>query len=298
MSLFERLDVRPYEELGVLRARRAMAAVTRSQTAPLPVARVEDVTVPGAVGRLPTRVYDPAPGAGLPLVVYVHGGGFSLGNVEAADGPCRRLAETAKVVVASVEYRLAPESPFPAGLEDCRAAVDWLLDDPGRVGAGDGRILVGDSAGAHLVASTSVQRRDAGLRPADAQVLIYPTVRPARGNPFRSYEENADAPLMSRSTMTWFWDQYLPASHDPTDPRIDLLRCPDFRGLPRTLIVAAELDPLRDEGLELAARMAEDGVPVETSLYEGAVHGFWWLDAALGQAAELDGELAAFIGRL
>lgn len=298
MSLFERLDVRPYEELGILRARRAMAGVTRSQSAPVPMARVEDIAVPGAVGRLPARIYDPSPGDELPLVVYVHGGGFTLGNVEAADGPCRRLANMAQAVVVSVEYRLAPESPFPAGLEDCIAAVDWLLEDPGRVGAGGRRILMGDSAGGHLVASTSVHRRDAGLSAADAQVLVYPTVRPARGNPSPSYVENADAPLMTRSTMTWFWDQYLLEVSDAADPRIDLLRCRDFRGLPRTLIVAAELDPLRDEGLEFGARLAADGVPVETSLYEGGVHGFWWLDAMLEQAAELDRELAEFIGRL
>lgn len=298
ISMFQRLDVRPYEELGILRARRAMGAVTRSQNTPVPVARVEDITVPGAIGKLPTRVYDPAPGKELPLVVYVHGGGFSLGSVDAADGPCRRLAAAAQVVVASVEYRLAPESPFPAGLEDCQAAIDWLLKHPDRVGAGSKRILIGDSAGAHLVTATSVHRRDEGLAAADGQVLIYPTVRPAHGNPFPSYVENADAPLMTRSTMIWFWDLYLSASREASDPRIDLLRCKDFRGLPPTLLVAAELDPLRDEGIELAERLAADGVPVETLLYPGAVHGFWWLDGVLKQAAELDADLARFIDQV
>lgn len=297
VSVFQRLDVRPYEELGILRARRTMSAVTRSQSPPVEVARVEDITIRGAIGALPTRIFDPAPGQDLPLVVYVHGGGFSLGNVDAADGPCRRLATTAQVVVAAIEYRLAPESPFPAGLEDCQAAVDWLLTHPSRVGAGPRRVLVGDSAGAHLVAATSMLRRDAGLPPADAQVLIYPTVRPAKDNPFPSYVENADAPLMTRATMRWFWDQYLSTPDDASDPRIDLLRCTDFSGLPPTLLVTAELDPLRDEGLELAARLAADGVPVQTVLFDGAVHGFWWLDGVLQQAAELDSVLAEFLAQ-
>ena len=204
--------------------------------------------------------------------------------------------------MVSLGYRLAPESPFPAGLEDCEAAVGSLMDDPTRVGAAGPVVLHGDSAGAHLMAATAVRRRDAGLLEPAAMVLVYPTVRPVRGSRSRSLHENAEAPLMTRATLTWMWDQYLAAGRASgagaaTRPQdLDLLAGP-LHDLPATLVVGAELDPLRDDALDLATGLGRDGVPVEHVELPGAVHGFWWLDAALSQAAELDDLVAGFLDR-
>lgn len=291
---FDRLGVRPYEELGVLLARRAMASVTKSQSPKRAIAQVTDVLVPGAQGQLPVRIYDPAPASPLPVVIYLHGGGFSLGGVHEADGPCRRVARSASAVVMAVEYRLAPESPFPQGLDDVTAAIDHLItwDRPGGVTA---RVVLGDSAGGHLAASVAISRRGPQGTGLDGLALIYPCVRPAAYSPFSSYVDNANAPLMTRRTMEWFWDLYVPAGLDPTNPRLDLLQVPDLSGLPPTLVVTAELDPLRDEGRAFATRLEHDGSPVLHREFQAAPHGFWWLDGPLQQAAELDILLARFI---
>jgi acetyl esterase len=294
VNAFAAQNVRPNEQLGVLGARRAMEYVTRSQGERTRIPVVRDILVPGADGLLPARVYDPAPQDELPLVVYVHGGGWTLGSVQAADGPCRRLAQQARCVVVSLEYRLAPESPFPAPLDDCVAAIGWILDDPARIVANPTCIVtLGDSAGGNLVLAAALQRRDQGGRQPDAQMLVYPCVTSPHENSLPSMTENADAPVLTAKTMAWYWDTYLGGKQ--ADSRVDILRTADLSGLPPTLVVAAGLDPLRDEASLLADRLVEAGVDTFLSVYDGAVHGFWWLDAVLRQAAELDHELAEFV---
>jgi acetyl esterase len=295
VEAFGAQNVQPNERLGVLAARRAMEYVTRSQSDRVRIREVRDILVPGAEGHLPARVYDPAPDLDLPLVVYVHGGGWTLGSVQAADGPCRRLAHAAQCVIVSIEYRLAPESPFPVPLDDCVAAIGWILDDPARITSGTSTVVtLGDSAGGNLVLSAAIRRRDDGLRQADAQMLVYPCVTSPHGNVLPSMTENADAPVLTARTIAWYWDTYLDG-REP-DPRVDLLQVKDLTGLPPTLVVAAELDPLRDEALLISKRLLDAGVETTTSLYDGAVHGFWWLDGVLEQAAELDMQLAEFVG--
>jgi acetyl esterase len=294
VNAFAAQKVRPNEQLGVLAARRAMEYVTRSQGERTDIPVVRDILVPGADGLLPARVYDPAPHEDLPLVVYVHGGGWTLGSVQAADGPCRRLAHQARCVVVSLEYRLAPESPFPAPLDDCVAAIGWILDDPSRIVANPTSVVtLGDSAGGNLVLAAVLQRRDQGGRQPDAQMLVYPCVTSPHENSLPSMTENADAPVLTAKTMAWYWDTYLGGKQ--ADSRVDILRTADLSGLPPTLVVAAGLDPLRDEASLLADRLVEAGVDTLLSVYDGAVHGFWWLDAVLRQAAELDHELAEFV---
>jgi acetyl esterase len=294
IEAFGTQNVQPNERLGVLAARRAMEYVTRSQSDRTRIREVRDILVPGAAGHLPARVYDPAPDLDLPLVVYVHGGGWTLGSVQAADGPCRRLAHAAQCVVVSIEYRLAPESPFPAPLDDCVAAIGWILDDPARITSGASTVVtLGDSAGGNLVLSAAIRRRDDGLRQADAQMLVYPCVTSPRDNVLPSMTENADAPVLAARTMAWYWDTYLDGRLP--DARVDLLQVEDLSGLPPTLVVAAGLDPLRDEALLLGDRLLKADVDTTSSLYDGAVHGFWWLDRVLQQAAELDEELAEFV---
>ena len=294
---FSSRAVPTYDTLGVLHARAVLEGVTRVQQPAVDVASVRDMLVPGAAGMLPARVYHPDPGRALPLVVYLHGGGWVLGSIRAADRPCRKLARDSGCVVVSLDYRLAPETKFPGPLEDCVAAVSWLRAHAADVGAAPGRLdLVGDSAGGNLVAATTLCLRDRGGVQVDSQVLLYPCLLPERGSPFASYADNADGPLMTRREMAWFWGHYLRTDSDAQDPLAAPLLA-DLHGLPPATVVVCELDVLRDEGLAYADRLREQGVPVETTVYRGAPHGFWWMDAALSQADELTAQLATLLAR-
>ena len=295
VAQFAELGVPTYDEVGVLHARALCDGVTRLQRPPTEVADVHDVLLPGDAGLLPARVYHPTPGEALTVVLYLHGGGWTLGGIKPADRPCRALAAASGCVVVSLDYRRAPETKFPGPLLDCLAAARALVADPGLVGgAGGGLVLLGDSAGGNLAAATASELREdpAAVR---AQVLLYPSLLPARGTPYASYERQADGPLMTAREMVWFWDHYLRAAQDGRDPRAAPLLAEDLTGLPPTTIVTAELDPLRDEALAYAERLTGSGVPVETTTYAGAAHGFWWMDAVMTQAAELTAQLARVV---
>jgi acetyl esterase len=199
-------------------------------------------------------------------------------------------------VVVAVEYRLAPETKFPGPLEDCVQAVRWLAAHGEAAGAdGDRMALLGDSAGGNLAAAAAITLRDEdGPQPA-AQILLYPCLAPARTSTFASYRDYADGPLMTRADLDWFWDHYLRSEADEQDPRAVPLLAGDLSGLPPALVVVAELDPLRDEGLAYAGRLQAAGVPTETTVYRGAAHGFWWMDGEMRQATELTGQLARYL---
>lgn len=296
---FDAQGVQPYEALGVLGARHAMEAVTRLQSPKTHVQLVEDLLVPGEVGLLPARLYHPDPSQTLPLVVYIHGGGWALGSVRAADGSCRKMAALGNCAVVAIEYRLAPETKFPGALNDCVSAVRWMAHNAQQWAVDTGTIvLVGDSAGGNLVVSTILElQNDASVEFA-AQILIYPSLAPAKDSPFASYRLNADAPLIPRSTMRWFWDLYLRDESDSADPRASPLLAEDLSGMPPTKIYLAELDTLKDEGLSFAERLGEAGVHTDCRLYEGAIHGFWWMDAALEQANELNEQIGTYLRTL
>jgi acetyl esterase len=293
---FAAAGVPPYHALSVRQARAVLGGVTRLQAPEVGVALVRDLLVPGAAGHLPARLYHPDPGRTLPLVVYLHGGGFTLGGIEEADRPCRRLAAAGDCAVVSVAYRLAPETAFPGPLDDCVHAVRWLAADTGAVEADGGQIvLVGDSAGANLAAATALRLRDDGGPHLAAQVLLYPCLAPARTSTFASYRQYADGPLMTRADMEWFWGHYLRSEADERNPYAAPLLATDLSGLPPALVVVAELDPLRDEGLAYAERLRKAGVACESAVYRGAAHGFWWMDAEMRQAAELDAQITRFL---
>ncbi len=286
---FKSHGIKPYSQLSVIEARLALEEVTRLQMPEQPVASVKDILVLGAAGELPARVYNPDPERALPVIVYLHGGGWVLGSVAVADRPCRRLCLESGCIVVSVEYRRAPETRFPGPLEDCLAAVRWISAHAGELGAGsDGLTLMGDSAGGNLAAAvTQSLKGEEGVRVA-RQLLLYPCLYPARGTDFSSYRQHAGGPLMTDGEMEWFWNHYLGETGDERDPRAAPLLAADFSGLPPATIVVAEVDVLRDEGLTYAQKLKSAGVPVNVILFPGAPHGFWWMDAAFGQARELD----------
>ena len=202
-------------------------------------------------------------------------------------------------VVVAIEYRLAPETKFPGPLEDCVHAARWLAANPDAVGAdGEHVALVGDSAGGNLAAATTLCLRDEGGPRIAAQILLYPCLAPARTSTTSSYSQYADGPLMTRADMEWFWAHYLRSDTDEQDQRAAPLVAPDLAGLPPALVVVAELDPLRDEGLAYAERLRSAGVPAESTVYRGAAHGFWWMDGEMRQAGELTEQLGRYLRAL
>ena len=293
LAQFEAAGTRPYDRLSVLEARAMVAGSTRLQGPRIEMAS-QDLLVPSRAGRLPARVYAPDPGRPLPLVVYFHGGGFVTGSVAVADRPCRLLARAAECVVASVEYRLAPETPFPGPLEDALDATRWLAAHAHELGADPARLVVaGDSAGGNLAAAT-VQELAGEDGPAVAhQLLLYPTLSPTRTSDSASLVENGEGYMLTRGSLDWFWDHYLADPDDARDPRAAPLLAPDLAGLPGTTIVVPEFDPLRDEGLAYADRLRAAGVDVQVHRVPGALHGFWWMAGVLGQAVELTDWLGA-----
>jgi acetyl esterase len=252
---------------------------------PEEISRVDDRMVPGPAGDVPVRVYTPAAavGANHGVLVWIHGGGWVIGDLDTADGTCRALANRAEAVVVSVDYRLAPEHPAPAAIEDCLAVLAWTAENGEMLGADVDKLAVGgDSAGGNLTALLCQRVRDEFGPEIDFQLLVYPATDLTQGHP--SYEENADGYFLTKDTMSWFIGHYL-GDQDPKDPSLSPLFAGTCTGLPPALVITAEFDPLRDEGEAYAARLAEAGVPTEAVRYDGQIHGFFGLPAILEDGA-------------
>jgi acetyl esterase len=249
-----------------------------------PVAHVEDRTLATAEGPVPIRIYAPRQNAGLPLVVFFHGGGFISGDINTHDEITRQLALAADCVVVSVSYRLAPAHPYPAALHDCLNAVDWAVTHAAEIGADAGRVAVaGDSAGGNLAAATALYLRDKGGAKLSAQLLIYPGTDP-RGPRVGSMAETGEGFYMSPEDIDFYRTSYI-ANADPNDPYISPLRAPSLADLPPAFVLTAEYDVLRDQGQAYAKRLAEEGVPTELVNYEGAIHGFLSFPVPMGKEA-------------
>jgi acetyl esterase len=251
------------------------------------MARREEIEVPGPAGAIPARLYVPPFPAGepLPLLVYYHGGGWVIGDLETHDAPCRFLAASSGVQVLAVDYRLAPEHPFPAAIEDAVAAYAWVGEQAERFGAGPGRIAVGgDSAGANLAAAVCLLARDAGLEPPAMQLLIYPVTDCSRQLPSRHLFREGF--LLTRRDMDYFEDRYLPPGTDRSDPRVSVLQAGDLSRLPPAYVATAGFDPLRDEGEAYAERLREAGVQVALRRHPGLVHTFANLTAICPSARQ------------
>ena len=251
------------------------AGRTVLQPTPSEVASVRDLSIPGPAGAIPARLYrgiDTLAGAKLPCLVYYHGGGWVIGDIDSHDVICRRLANDANCAVLSVDYRLAPEHKFPAAYEDAVAAMRFAIDHPQELGIDPGKVAVGgDSAGGNLAAAAAIAARDAGLA-LTHQVLIYPATD--LGMTLDSYRRVTDGlPLVAR-TMTWFVNHYLNNEADKHDWRASPLRAATLRGTAPAILIVAAHDPLADDGLAYAKRLEQEGVQVTSSYFSGQIHGF------------------------
>jgi acetyl esterase len=286
------LNLPPFNEMSVEEARRAAVALSEVQGAPEPVASVDNLAIPGPAGEIPVRVYTPEQSGPLPVLVYFHGGGWVIGDLETHDALCRTLANAAGCVVASVDYRLAPEHKFPAAAEDAYAATRWVAENAGQIGVDPQHIAVGgDSAGGNLAAVVALMARDRGGPPLVFQLLIYPATDSACDT--ASCRENAEGYLLTLEALRWFWNHYLSGEADRENPYAAPLRAPNVRGLPPALVLTAEFDPLRDEGEVYAARLRDAGVPVQLKRYDGMIHGFFGMGAMVDQARTAMEEVAA-----
>lgn len=284
-QLLEQMDSFGFPGLSALpveQARLLLDGMRPPPDAAEPVADVLDCTASGPAGDVPIRVYRPAVEGLLPVVTYFHGGGWVLGSIDSHDGTCRTLANASGAIVASVDYRLAPEHRFPAAVDDAWAATCWVADHARDIG-GDGRLAVaGDSAGGNLAAVVALSARDAGWPQLRFQLLVYPAVDARMRS--ASIHENGDGYFLTRSDMEWFYGHYAPDVVD--DWRLAPLEAEDLSGLPPALVLTAEFDPLRDEGEAYGRRLAAAGVEVTVTRYDGMIHGFFGMSATVDRARD------------
>ena len=282
-----RSQLPPYYELPPGVSRR-LYHDTRAVTSP-PVPEVGAVylqLMPGPAGPVPVRVYKPAGAAKsgiLPALVYYHGGGWVIGDVDTHDVVCRQLANGSRCMVFSVEYRLAPEARFPAAVDDCIAVTRHIAERAGELGVDPKRIAVGgDSAGGNLAAVVCLDARDTHKPLPCFQLLVYPATDQRSGHP--SHERNAEGYLLTRKVMNYFRGHYLPNEVDWLDWRASPLLATSLQGLPPAYLITAGYDPLVDEGRAYAGRMSDEGVKVQYLEYPDMVHGFLLMGGALDTA--------------
>jgi acetyl esterase len=282
----------PPEQLSVEDNRRLIRELATMAERP-EVGDVADRMVPTPAGPVPVRLYRPSSGRdNTPLLVWFHGGGFVIGDLETADPTARDLCAGAEVVVASVGYPLAPEHPFPAAPEACWAATAWLADHAGELGADPSRLAVGgDSAGGNLAAVTCLLARDRGGPAVAFQLLVYPVTDLLGSYP--SVRENGEGYLLTRAMMDWFHGHYLGDPADGDNPLASPIYARDLVGLPAALVITAELDPLRDEGEAYGERLRLAGTKVTVSRYEGMIHGFLSMTATVDGARQAMAEAVA-----
>jgi acetyl esterase len=274
LDMLAAANIPPTHTMRPAEARVMMARRRELNPPPIdPVASVEDHKVSGPAGEIPIRIYKPLAGASpAGVVVFFHGGGWVIGDLESHDAVCRALSNAAESVVVAVDYRLAPEHRYPAAADDAYAATTWVAEHAAELGADSSRLGVcGDSAGGNLAAVVSQMARDRNGPPLAFQVLVYPVTDASLETP--SYIENAEGYGLTRTDMQWFLNHYADSSVW-SEPYASPLRAAHFRGLPPALVITAEYDPLRDEGEAYAERLQDAGVSARLIRYPGMMHGF------------------------
>lgn len=260
-----------------------------------PVLSSEDVTYPAPEGELRARIYRPDVEGPVPTILFIHGGGYVIGDVDTHDDHARLLCSEVGAVVYSIDYRLAPENPFPAGHLDTVAALEHVFDIVGELGGDRTRVAVaGDSAGGNLSAGVAIAARDLGL-PLKAQLLLYPSTDFSENDEHPSRVENSEGFFLTAADMLWFHESY---GAEPADVRASVLAHMDLTNLAPAIVATAEYDPLRDEGEAYAAALEKAGVPVVSRRYDGLIHGFFGLGHISEGAKKANLELCADLKEL
>ena len=281
--------------LSVAAARIQMAARAIPGLRIPEVGSITNRDMQGPGGSLPLRIYTPNGNGPFPIMVFFHGSGFVVCDLDTHDAMCRNLCVGTGSVVVSVDYRLAPEHKFPAAPDDCLAATRWAVDNAGALNGDTSRVTVaGDSAGGNLAAVTALRCRDENGPALAGQLLIYPvTDYHTPGTP--SYDENAEGYGLSRAGMEWFWNHYLADASDAAHPHASPLRANDLRGLPPAYVATAEYDPLRDEGEYYGKALQSAGVPTRIKRWDGANHGFFFFVGIVDKSGEAMDEACAWV---
>jgi acetyl esterase len=292
----------PYETVSPAEARELyLKGRVVTNPGPPELKSVQPLAIPSPHGSIPARVYTPMrlrKTDGLaPCLVFFHGGGWVIGDLDSHDVVCRKLADEGQLIVISVDYRLAPEHKFPAAVEDAVMATKWIADNPSQLGIDASRLTVGgDSAGGNLAAVVAISARDGNGPDISGQVLIYPAIDFALTHP--SHREPETSILLTHSVIRWFRDHYLTGAADVHDWRASPARAGTLIGLPPAYVLTAGADPLRDEGDEYAHRLKEAGVPVTYRTFPGQFHGFFTMGKLLQQANVAAKEIGAWLKAL
>ncbi|OBC00043.1 lipase [Mycobacterium sp. 852013-50091_SCH5140682] len=274
---------------------RARLKASRRPAKPVEVGTIEDRTIPGPAGQIPVRIYHPfgADDAGLPVVIYFHGGGFVLCDLDSHDSCCRRLSNGIGAVVVSVEYRLAPEHPYPAAVDDAWAATEWVAGHLDELGGDPARlVLAGDSAGGNLAAVMAMTARDRGAPAVAFQVLIYPVVDQRRKSSLSS--PHTKSGVLTAAHMQWFTEQYLGTGGNRSSAQVSPI-LGDLSGLPNAHVLTGALDPLCEEGEEYARKLTAGGAKVSVRRYDRGFHGFFNLADHLPDAAQATDDVCAVV---
>jgi len=273
----------PIEQLPLAEARAVRSEMIAAGGPEEPVADVQNRSVPGPGGPIAVRVYRPEKNQPLPALIFFHGGGFVICNLDTHDRQCRSLANGSGCAVISVDYRLAPEHKHPAAVDDAYAVTRYVAEHAAEFGIDPNRIAVGgDSAGGNLAAVVSLLSRDRGGPSLKFQLLIYPLVDFYDQSP--SMQQYSEDHFLTRAGMDWFTRNYLPSREAGLEPSASPLHAANFRGLPPAMIITAECDPLRDQGEAYARKLEGAGVPVELKRYEGMIHPFFQFGGILDTA--------------
>lgn len=313
LDQYERLNAPPIEDLSPENARNnptlknaveemaaeqpVLRAATLVKPMPQPVGTISHILIPSIKGDILARVFVPKGDGPFPVLVYFHGGGWVIANLDVYESSCRALCNKANCVVVSVAYRQAPEHKYPAAVEDAYAATQWVIQNAAQLNGDPLRVAIGgESAGGNLATVTCLKARNEGGFMPMAQLLIYPVTDIRMNTP--SYHENADAKPLYSAMMPWFWKHYLKDLRQGLEPYASPMLAGDLSGLPPAIVITAEVDPLRDDGELYAKRLEDAGVPVKAKRYTGVMHEFFGLTGVVGKATQAVEEAADELERL